>query len=240
MLAVWMALRAHGWHTIRTAVKSNVEVTRMLERLLAERGFRVFEGGELSSRTHNGMSSVLFKLTSHVRTQVGYSITSVGEETPQFNSLQSAGSLQYNYQKLWPTSQLTSDTISQPKRDGDIISTEKSLSSDRPLRVISTQTMLPSHCSGLSDRARLQPCVDIMTDDQADTFIVPGRFSMLFHARRDYIRIDLRIMSHPNGDDSKELQALSSADSGKHPAKSAPAAHQYIRQFSSREAAEWD
>jgi aromatic-L-amino-acid/L-tryptophan decarboxylase len=47
-LAVWMALRAHGWRTIRTAVKSNVELTRLLERLLAQRGFRVLEGGELS------------------------------------------------------------------------------------------------------------------------------------------------------------------------------------------------
>jgi aromatic-L-amino-acid/L-tryptophan decarboxylase len=47
-LAVWMALRAHGWRTIRTAVKSNIELTRMLEALLAERGFRVLEGGELS------------------------------------------------------------------------------------------------------------------------------------------------------------------------------------------------
>jgi hypothetical protein len=43
------------------------------------------------------MGSVMFKLTSRVRTQVGYSITSVGGETPQFNSLQPAGSLQYNY-----------------------------------------------------------------------------------------------------------------------------------------------
>ena len=47
-LAVWMALRAHGWGTIRAAVESNIELTRMLERLLAERGFRVLEGGELS------------------------------------------------------------------------------------------------------------------------------------------------------------------------------------------------
>jgi glutamate/tyrosine decarboxylase-like PLP-dependent enzyme len=47
-LAVWMALRAHGWRTIRAAVKSNIELTRMLELLLAERGFRVLEGGELS------------------------------------------------------------------------------------------------------------------------------------------------------------------------------------------------
>ena len=47
-LAVWMALRAHGWRTIRTAVKSNIELTRLLESLLAERGFRVLEDGELS------------------------------------------------------------------------------------------------------------------------------------------------------------------------------------------------
>ena len=45
---VWMALRAHGWRTIRAAVKSNIDLTRMLEVLLAERGFRVLEGGELS------------------------------------------------------------------------------------------------------------------------------------------------------------------------------------------------
>jgi aromatic-L-amino-acid/L-tryptophan decarboxylase len=47
-LAVWMALRAHGWRTIRAAVKSNIQLTRLLESLLAERGFRVLEGGELS------------------------------------------------------------------------------------------------------------------------------------------------------------------------------------------------
>jgi aromatic-L-amino-acid/L-tryptophan decarboxylase len=47
-LAVWMALRAHGWQTIRAAVKSNIELTRLLEALLAERGFRVLEDGELS------------------------------------------------------------------------------------------------------------------------------------------------------------------------------------------------
>jgi len=47
-LAVWMALRAHGWRTIRTAVKSNIELTRLLEAQLAERGFRILEGGELS------------------------------------------------------------------------------------------------------------------------------------------------------------------------------------------------
>jgi aromatic-L-amino-acid decarboxylase len=47
-LAVWMALRAHGWRTIRAAVRSNIDLTRLLEALLAERGFRILEGGELS------------------------------------------------------------------------------------------------------------------------------------------------------------------------------------------------
>ena len=47
-LAVWMGLRAHGWRTIRAAVQSNIELTRLLESLLADRGFRVLEGGELS------------------------------------------------------------------------------------------------------------------------------------------------------------------------------------------------
>jgi aromatic-L-amino-acid/L-tryptophan decarboxylase len=47
-LAVWMALRGHGWRTIRAAVNSNIELTRRLEQLLTEYGFRVLEGGELS------------------------------------------------------------------------------------------------------------------------------------------------------------------------------------------------
>jgi len=47
-LAVWMALRAHGWRSIRAAVNRNIELTRLLEALLSERGFRVLQGGELS------------------------------------------------------------------------------------------------------------------------------------------------------------------------------------------------
>jgi aromatic-L-amino-acid decarboxylase len=45
---VWMALRAHGWRTVREAVRRNIELTRLLERLLAERGFTVLAGGQLS------------------------------------------------------------------------------------------------------------------------------------------------------------------------------------------------
>lgn len=47
-LTVWMAIRAHGWRTVRAAVQSNIELTRELEALLIARGFRVLEGGELS------------------------------------------------------------------------------------------------------------------------------------------------------------------------------------------------
>ncbi len=47
-LAIWMGLRAHGWSTVRAAVRRNIELTRLLERLLQEGGFAVMPGGELS------------------------------------------------------------------------------------------------------------------------------------------------------------------------------------------------
>ncbi|HEX4590476.1 MAG TPA: pyridoxal-dependent decarboxylase [Gemmataceae bacterium] len=47
-LTVWMAIRAHGWRTIREAVRRNIALTRLLERLLAERGFTVLPHGKLS------------------------------------------------------------------------------------------------------------------------------------------------------------------------------------------------
>jgi aromatic-L-amino-acid decarboxylase len=47
-LAVWMAIRAHGWATIRDAVARNITLTRLLELLLAERGFNILGDGELS------------------------------------------------------------------------------------------------------------------------------------------------------------------------------------------------
>jgi hypothetical protein len=53
--------------------------------------------GFYTSNTQYGMGSVLFKPHSRVTAQVGYSVTSVGGQTPQFNSLQPFGSLQYNY-----------------------------------------------------------------------------------------------------------------------------------------------
>jgi len=53
--------------------------------------------GRYTNSTHYGMASVMFKPQSRVTAQVGYGITSVGGQTPQFNSLQPLGSLQYNY-----------------------------------------------------------------------------------------------------------------------------------------------
>ena len=55
--------------------------------------------GIYTNSINYGMGSVLFKPIPRVTTQVGYSITSVGGQTPQFNALAPLGSLQYNYQQ---------------------------------------------------------------------------------------------------------------------------------------------
>ena len=47
-LGIWMALRAHGWNTIRRAVESNIQLIRTLEKGLAQNGFEVLPGGQLS------------------------------------------------------------------------------------------------------------------------------------------------------------------------------------------------
>lgn len=47
-LTIWMILRAHGWMVIREAVKRNIQLTRYLEQLLHDSGFRVLAGGQLS------------------------------------------------------------------------------------------------------------------------------------------------------------------------------------------------
>jgi aromatic-L-amino-acid decarboxylase len=47
-LAVWLAVRAHGWSAVRAAVHRNVELSRLMESRLADAGFRVLPDGELS------------------------------------------------------------------------------------------------------------------------------------------------------------------------------------------------
>jgi len=53
--------------------------------------------GYYTSNINYGMASVMLKPAPWMTTQVGYSISSVDGQTPQFNSLQPFGSLQYNY-----------------------------------------------------------------------------------------------------------------------------------------------
>lgn len=53
--------------------------------------------GRYNNNTHYGMGEIMFKPVPKVTTQLGYSITSVGGQAPQFNILQPLGSLQYNY-----------------------------------------------------------------------------------------------------------------------------------------------
>lgn len=47
-LPIWMALRAHGLHTLRLGVRANCSNARFLERRLGEAGFEVLPGGEMS------------------------------------------------------------------------------------------------------------------------------------------------------------------------------------------------
>jgi hypothetical protein len=53
--------------------------------------------GYYTSSTQYGMASVMFKPQARVTAQVGYSVSSVNGQTPQFNVLQPPGSLEYNY-----------------------------------------------------------------------------------------------------------------------------------------------
>jgi aromatic-L-amino-acid decarboxylase len=47
-LAAWFSLRTMGWECVTEAIERNIALTRRLEQLLAERGFRVMPDGELS------------------------------------------------------------------------------------------------------------------------------------------------------------------------------------------------
>ena len=60
-----------------------------------------------TNSTHHGMVSVMFKPATRVTAQVGCSITSTAGQTPQFNSLQPLGSLQYDYHQ--PMANLAAD-----------------------------------------------------------------------------------------------------------------------------------
>jgi aromatic-L-amino-acid decarboxylase len=79
-LAAWMALRAHGLTVIREAVERNIRLMRLLEGLLAARGFRILEGGELSIccarvETAGGSDSAIDALQTRIAAEVADSGT---------------------------------------------------------------------------------------------------------------------------------------------------------------------
>jgi hypothetical protein len=63
--------------------------------------------GIYSSTSHYGMGLLTFKPAARLTSQAGYSITSVGGLTPQFNKLQPFGTLRYNFHQ--PLANLTMD-----------------------------------------------------------------------------------------------------------------------------------
>ncbi|HKS73177.1 MAG TPA: hypothetical protein VJQ82_08270 [Terriglobales bacterium] len=63
------------------------------------------------NHTHYGSAAVVLKPVKRVTTKVGYSLTSVGGSTPQFNILQPLGSLAYNYHQ--PLANVTVDLNSR-------------------------------------------------------------------------------------------------------------------------------
>ena len=60
-----------------------------------------------TNHTNFGMATVRFKPAKRVMANVGYSITSVDGNVPQFNILQPLGTLQYKYQQ--PVANLSVD-----------------------------------------------------------------------------------------------------------------------------------
>jgi len=53
--------------------------------------------GYYTNHTHYGTGALVFRPAKRVTTKFGYSITSVGGSTPQFNSLEPSGALHYKY-----------------------------------------------------------------------------------------------------------------------------------------------
>ena len=78
-LAVWMAIRAHGWATIRDAVARDIALTRLLERLLAERGFHVFGDGELSIACARWEPAGLGEATDHLQAVIARDVVATGK-----------------------------------------------------------------------------------------------------------------------------------------------------------------
>jgi aromatic-L-amino-acid decarboxylase len=72
-LAIWMALRAHGWNTIRRAVETNIHLIRALEDGLARNGFEVLPGGQLS------VACARWKGADELQTRIASGISTSGD-----------------------------------------------------------------------------------------------------------------------------------------------------------------
>jgi aromatic-L-amino-acid/L-tryptophan decarboxylase len=72
-LGIWMALRAHGWNTIRRAVETNIYLIRALEDGLARNGFEVLPGGQLS------VACARWEGTDELQTRIAAEIAASGD-----------------------------------------------------------------------------------------------------------------------------------------------------------------
>ena len=68
-----MVLRAHGWNTIRRAVETNIQLIRVLEDGLAQNGFEVLLGGQLS------VACARWEGTDELQTQIASEIAASGD-----------------------------------------------------------------------------------------------------------------------------------------------------------------
>jgi aromatic-L-amino-acid decarboxylase len=72
-LGIWMALRAHGWNTIRRAVETNIQLIRALEDGLAQNGFEILPGGQLS------VACARWEGTDELQTRIASQIAASGD-----------------------------------------------------------------------------------------------------------------------------------------------------------------
>ena len=72
-LGIWMALRAHGWDTIRGAVEKNIQLIRELEKGLAQNGFDVLADGQLS------VACARWQGTDELQTRIASEIVASGD-----------------------------------------------------------------------------------------------------------------------------------------------------------------
>jgi len=68
-----MALRAHGWDTIRRAVEKNLQLIRELEKGLAQNGFDVLADGQLS------VACARWQGTDELQTRIASEIVASGD-----------------------------------------------------------------------------------------------------------------------------------------------------------------